>query len=339
VVDVQGEADLQKDLYHYTDFVGLKGIYEQGEIWATNSQYLNDISEMQLGPEAIIAAIFINALPKPQQVSQIQKDLDELKSIQTALGDEEFKRSVRAEDSHARAKFRRLAKDLHISSEGARGFRAAREVYHEIMDACEVALEDTTCFVFSLSKQPDQLSQWRAYARDGVCIEFSAEALREYLKSAPALRARMQSVTYYDGETIPPEAFSNPIISWADERRTQLIADSFDQDSRKAVIGQEMMTHVAFLKDIHFSEEEEVRIAVQGNPNHFTTHRYGMVPRMKLPITSDAIRSVIVGPSAHSELRVQSLRTYFDNWGFKNEPHGSSGHIRVDKSSIPYRDW
>jgi hypothetical protein len=217
------------------------------------------------------------------------------------------------------------------------------EIATEIAEAFRSAMTDTTCFVFSLSKEPDQLSQWRAYAKDGVCIQFSAEALCKNLSSAPGLRARMQSVEYYDEnatveELAKLEDYARPIIDWARTRRAELIADGVDEDTRKVIIGQELLTRLAFVKDIHFEEEGEVRIAVQGNPNHFTTHRYGIVPRMKLPITPDAIRSVIVGPAAHAELRVQSLRTYFDNWGFKNDPN-SRGAIKVEPSEVPYRDW
>jgi hypothetical protein len=53
VIDVECQRFRNDDLYHYTDFTALKSIYEKGEIWATNSQYLNDISEMKLGPKAI----------------------------------------------------------------------------------------------------------------------------------------------------------------------------------------------------------------------------------------------------------------------------------------------
>lgn len=335
--DVQYENRLRGRLYHYTDFAGLKGIYEEGEIWATNSQYLNDISEMQLGPKAIIGALFRKIIPDQQDVSRLKKDTEELQAIQSTMAKEEFKRALESEDSAAAVAFRRLAEVIHKFAEHWKDFTP--ELLDEIAAACVVALADTTCFIFSLSKEKDQLSQWRAYARDGVCIEFSAKALRDNLASAPALRARMQSVIYHHEDKIPPAAFSNPLISWANARRAQLITDGIDLDARKATIGQEMMTQVAFVKDIHFKEEKEVRIAAQGDPNHFTSNRYGMVPRMKIPITSDAIRSVIVGPSAHAELRVKSLRKYFDHQGFKKDSNNASPHIGVDKSSIPYRDW
>jgi hypothetical protein len=339
VVDLEWEPDLQEDLYHYTDFAALQSIYEKGEIWATNAQYLNDISEMQLGPRAILGSSLRLLLPDMEVASQLKKDTEEFQAIQSAMDKDEFKKAMNDEDSDAAAKFRRLAESIHEMAESQRRFDPRSRLFTEIREACKVALEDTNCFIFSTSKQPDQLSQWRAYARDGVCIEFSASALCNSLELTPASRAKMKSVIYYDGKTILPETFGNPIISWANERRSQLIADGLDQDGRTTKIAEEMMTQVALVKDFHFEEEGEVRIAVQGNPNHFTTpSRYGIVPRMKVPITPDAIRSVIVGPAAHTELRVQSLRTYFENVGFKNDP-SNRGQIEVKPSAVPYRDW
>jgi hypothetical protein len=100
-----------------------------------------------------------------------------------------------------------------------------------------------------------------------------------------------------------------------------------------------MMLKIAYLKDITFLEENEVRLAVQGNPNPFTPHRYGLVPRMRLPVEPKAIDSVIVGPGAHSDLRWQSLRSYFDNTSFKRVEAGPGGEIKVYASRVPYRDW
>jgi hypothetical protein len=342
VVDVECENDLQEDLYHYTDFAALKSIYENGEIWATNSQYLNDISEMQLGPKAIMGAFMGPRLsPALAPLLRLEPVAERLKTTKesTSSDDEEGQKRLKAE----------IEAELPSILDAVKTFvepfkELGLEALKEIGAACEHAMTDTTCFVFSLSKEPDQLSQWRAYAKDGVCIHFSAETLRKSLSSAPADRARMWSVRYYDEnatleEHAKLEDYARPIIEWAGERRAQLIANGVDEAPRKVMIGQELMRWLAFVKDFHFEEEGEVRIALQGDPNHFTTpSRYGIVPRMKLPITANAISSVIVGPSAHTELRVQSLRTYFDNRGFKNGPI-SRGQIEVKPSTVPYRDW
>lgn len=43
------DAELPELVYHYTDIFGLQGVYEKSELWATNSSYLNDTSELEIG--------------------------------------------------------------------------------------------------------------------------------------------------------------------------------------------------------------------------------------------------------------------------------------------------
>ena len=70
-----------ESLFHYTDFGALQGIYESGEVWATNSSYLNDISEMQLGPKVIMEVLLKRTGSKGEAVSA------QLHSIQSMLSD------------------------------------------------------------------------------------------------------------------------------------------------------------------------------------------------------------------------------------------------------------
>ncbi|BBY47633.1 hypothetical protein MARA_11010 [Mycolicibacterium arabiense] len=310
MVHIEHDDDLPPYLYHYTDYRALQSVFEYGEVWATNSRFLNDISETELGPRAL-----------QQRFGELQDARqDELLAYFEMLREE--KRTLEPEDE---AVLRPLAEE--------------RDLYGELQGACEAAVLDTTCFIFSMSKELDQLSQWRAYAKNGVCIRFSTEALLRGLSDAPALKATLRNVKYYDGH-VTNEEYLQPVVEFAMQRRLDLIGgDCNDTDERNSVIGREMMLMIAYLKDITFREENEVRLAVQGTPNHFTPHRYGLVPRLKLPIKPDAIDSVIVGPGAHSDLRCQSLRTYFDNTSFKRAEVASSVGIDVYRSQVPYRDW
>ena len=308
MVNVEADPSLEDVLYHYTDFTALKSIFENGEVWATNSRYLNDATETELGPASIIDYAAASQQSINDQIG------DYLRGVDGKLTDED--------ETHLRR--------LH----------EMRVLASEIQGACRHALRDNTCFVFSLSMAPDQLSQWRAYAKDGVCIGLSTKALLLSLESAPALRATMRKVNYYRDPERGWDSLES-IVQFAASRRQELVSAGWvDEAARNLTIGQEMMLKIAYLKDASFEEEREVRIAVQGYPNHFTPHRYGLVPRIKIPITMDAVVSVVVGPGAHSELRQQSVRAYFDNWGFKNDRQsGSRGDISVTSSRIPYRDW
>jgi hypothetical protein len=97
------------------------------------------------------------------------------------------------------------------------------------------------------------------------------------------------------------------------------------------------------MKDSNFREEGEVRIVeISHDPDLFTPHRYGMVPRRTIPVPAGAIQSVRVGPSAHEELKQRSLIRYFLNVGFGGNPLPPVGErVRplVPRSSIPFRDW
>ena len=308
MVDVGRDDDLESTLFHYTDFRALQSIYEKGEVWATNSRYLNDLTETRLGPAAII-----NTLRDREKAEndEITRYLDEVPEGPL-------------EEEH-RAYLREVA--------------GRRNPWSELRGACDHALTDTTCFIFSLSRVPDQLSQSRAYAKDGVCVEFVTDELLTGLTDAPVKGADVRRLNYFDGGNIDAE-YLDPIVDFMKERRVQLIGEGCtDVGLRDVVIGQELMLKIAFLKDIHFQEEKEVRIAVQGNPNHFTPNRYGLMPRIKLPITPYAIRSVIVGPGAHAELRAQSLHTFFEEVSFKTDPVSPPSEIEVYESAVPYRDW
>jgi hypothetical protein len=318
VVNVQCEPGLQDTLYHYTDFSALQSIWEKGELWATNARYLNDITETQLGPSAIHVALIERDLTLANEMLQeVRKHSPEPGSGESmTISDADNKKLQKLDVKRAR--------------------------FREIRGACDHAMVDNTCYIFSLSREADQLSQWRAYAKDGVCIGFSTGELCDGLAEAPETKvtgANMQNVRYPDVDDVRAD-FSNPIIDFAIKRRAELIAEGCDNlEVRNTAIGQEMLMAVAFLKHRKFEEEKEVRLAVLGFPNHFTPHRYGIVPRIKLPIRPQAIQKIIVGPGAHAELRVQSLRTYFENQSFNNNVASPLADIDVFKSSIPYRDW
>ncbi|MEU6190491.1 hypothetical protein [Nocardia sp. NPDC047038] len=47
--DINAEYSNDKQLYHYTDINGLKGILDSGEIWLTHMAYLNDSQEFEYG--------------------------------------------------------------------------------------------------------------------------------------------------------------------------------------------------------------------------------------------------------------------------------------------------
>src|SRR6478672_8403955 len=77
---------------------GTQNIYENGELWATNSQYLNDISEMQLGPKAIMGVL----LGPPLLAAQPLVERVQAMEATTSSDDDEGQKHLRAEILAAR---------------------------------------------------------------------------------------------------------------------------------------------------------------------------------------------------------------------------------------------
>jgi hypothetical protein len=65
-------------LYHYTDVVGLNGIIETNELWATSAYFLNDSAEVIYGYGALDEALkdWIAVNPRPEESLALALALD-----------------------------------------------------------------------------------------------------------------------------------------------------------------------------------------------------------------------------------------------------------------------
>jgi hypothetical protein len=209
----------------------------------------------------------------------------------------------------------------------------------EIRDAIEdKETQYVDNYIACLTEHGDQLSQWRGYAREGYCVGFDTKSL---LKSIGEDRV-IRRVHYYDESTNDQYA-SRMIWIAKSYRNLMLTQDDMDETFRRYVIMKQLLVDAAFMKDSNFAEEREVRIVeINGTPDLFTPHRYGMVPRSTVPIPPGAVKSVTVGPSAHEEIKQRSLRNYFIRVGFGGSelpPMAERVRPIVRRSSIPFRDW
>ena len=157
VVDVECENDLQEDLYHYTDFAVLKSIYENGEIWATNSQYLNDISEMHLGPKAIMGVLMKPFLVDQELLSRIEPVVERLQTLGESISSDDFQAMNEEGQKALKTEIDGIPGILSFADDLQKAFDPfmdfPRKLVTEIApiaEACQHAMTDTTCFVFSL---------------------------------------------------------------------------------------------------------------------------------------------------------------------------------------------
>lgn len=287
---IEGQR-LPSTLYHYTDIYGLQGIYEKGELWATNGLYLNDTSELSLGLLAVTLEIQRRRIALLERINRRLRAGEGL-GPNPELGELDI---------------------LYDIVEGSRHY--------------------SQCYVISLSAKHDQLSQWRAYAKDGYCIGFATAELKKCLTEDQYI-GRVQ---YGDKST---DLHAKKIVRFSRALWRASADWDFDDDLRKFIVMSQIVKEAAFVKDSNFVEEKEVRIIeANATPNHFTaSQRFGMTPRKKIPINEKCITSVTVGPGAHKDLRTRSLFWYFGQTPFMKD--SSSKRVpEVKGSVIPYRDW
>ncbi|WP_064393514.1 DUF2971 domain-containing protein [Mycobacteroides chelonae] len=322
-LEVTSDTDLPKSVYHYTDIVGLHGIWESGQLWATGSRFLNDTSELKLG------VLVVRGTVARRQAELAQENLDNLKR---ALEEGEPP----------------MVSDIIDASKSAN--RAEIAELDEISLATKEAERYMHCHIACLSEKRDQLSQWRGYAREGYCIGFNTQMLLESLGENRVMRrvhypADGDERINVDENENRYEAYANEVVNYAKSLRQRLlpfVADC-DDELRRWMLSKDLTVHAAFLKDGSFREECEVRIVeVNGKPDTFTPHRYGMVPQIFIPIPDGCIESITIGPTAHKELKLLSLFDYTRAVRFKKrDGMAPDSEIAPDiwNSTIPFRDW
>jgi Arc/MetJ family transcription regulator len=317
--DISGmgsDQDLPDTLYHYTDINGLQGIWEKGHLWATGFRFLNDTSELRLG------MILLKSKVARRQVELYEENLE---TVQREL-------ELRKDEQPVN--------DAFFATLKAKNAPELSEL-EEISAAAEDAEKYMHSHIACLSERDDQLSQWRAYAREGYCVGFDTKLLLESLNDDQVMRR----VHYYD-ETAN-EAYASPIIEIAKQHRRVMLEHpdlaDFDEEGRKWIMARRMTVHASFVKDTGFSEEKEVRIVeINGTADCFTPNRYGMVPRIFIPLPDGCIRSVTIGPTAHKDLKLRSMFDYFWAVRFKNrDGRPPKGELipTLRNSRIPFRDW
>jgi hypothetical protein len=133
--------------------------------------------------------------------------------------------------------------------------------------------------------------------------------------------------------------FKDPPDKW----KFSLSEDDPRSEDRKWLLAQRLSVHASFMKDRNFSEEKEVRIVeINGEPDLYTPHRYGMVPRIFIPLPEGCIQSIRIGPTAHKDLKTRSLFDYVHAVRFKKQegkPPNDAVVPDVYGSTIPFRDW
>lgn len=148
-------------IYHYTNASGLKGILESKHIFATNTRYLNDLSEINYG--------------KGLGETIVRSRLESERACLLAWTDELLRKDTDKAKASARTEY-----DSQIDQ---------KSIAFNILDSLlklmfNVPLFDRDYYASSFCEAGDLLSQWRGYANRGggyaigICVKRNRLSVR-----------------------------------------------------------------------------------------------------------------------------------------------------------------
>ncbi len=323
---IQKVSQTCSELFHYTTAVGLQGIIQSQQLWATNISYLNDAEEH--------TGFFDRRLPRLLQ-EPIQRALDELKD--TDFG-KKYLEAVGGTDN--------ARKDL--------------ETFATVIRT--VTLRFNTPYVISFCRalSPETakdglLSQWRGYGVDGgYAIVLGTAAIETLLdeesKGFNYQTLRWGDVEYYDQDStqVLPET-----VEWEKAIQDAYYRFLITKNQNEFDTTLEPVTALSCLhKHRGFREEAEVRIvAIPANPEifeasqkagdkqpkkpiHFMTRNGILIPYIKLfgkggdgAEKKLPIKKIIVGPHPDKLKRQKAVSLML-------EQHEIDAEVTV--SDIPY---
>jgi Protein of unknown function (DUF2971) len=294
---------LSQPLYHYTNQLGLLGIVENEELWATKIQYMNDSTEF--------SAIF----------NMVANRLDSEEHKTPTIPPPSLEGSVTADALRAVCDLD-LPWSLPIPSRSMmlRAFAAASSA----ANVC----------VVSLCTNGDLLSQWRGYARGdyGYSIGFNAHKLVDFSEKGnfvlrpcvydTELQNRIvdEICKYYLASTIVNELaiiqqFTATVISYGAFFKDP----SSSQEDEWRLVSRPLAD-----RELYFRKGKSMIIP------------YGKKMEFHGSSANTPIDDVVVGPCPHMDLSVEAVTTLLHG----KQPTLSGGVKPVVRpSAIPYRDW
>jgi hypothetical protein len=208
---------------------------------------------------------------------------------------------------------------------------AASVIHHSLINAETSNNDLNPLYVFSLSSEKDQLSQWRAYG--SYAIEFDEELLRENV----SILARC----IYD--------LNEKIIRSTSEVKKSVSVIAEEMEKHEGSLGPYgydsmiyLMYDAATFKHDGFIEENESRIIVPDDDRHETQYRprNGMlIPYIEIELPLDCIKSIQLGPMENQDLAYISMLDFAKkierDW--QCDTSNIEYWLQVEKSLIPYR--
>jgi hypothetical protein len=299
-------------LYHYTSQHGFRGIIHDGLLWMTNIRYLNDSSE------------YLHSLDLIKNYMEEYISKNERICLYDKLSDSEsFIMDWNKKDI--------IDKRIHI--------------YNRVISRRESDIDSLgSVYVFSLSKNKNDLNQWRGYCPSGIgyCIEFDMDELRSRVSNG-----EYQECIYTKNEKneLIENTFNNLESLYKQD------SDQFKEETKKILKNDHLedvdiiyFLHIisilficSYIKHESFISENECRIVITDHKDIKIEYREGnftMIPYTVVDLKKDnklPITKIIIGPTPHPDLSVMSINNYMKSEGYND--------VKVEYCNIPYRSW
>ncbi len=204
-------------------------------------------------------------------------------------------------------------------------------------------------YVISFSENGDSLSQWRGYSwrTSGVCIGFNGGHLLGQLSVMREEISGNESAYGYLAKCVYKPSEQNARIDTLIDFLLESIKGKENDDPSVVAHLGTFMSMVPIIapvfKDQAFEEEEEWRVIVHSIAPIFKNakFRFGdsmLIPYLEMPLESEpgvmsgAIKTIVIGPTPHKDLSLDSVRRLVEmQFGFPPEI--------VSNSEVPYRHW
>lgn len=207
-----------------------------------------------------------------------------------------------------------------------------RNLFKRIKGYLQLIDQNHIC-ISSFCKEGDLLSQWRGYGNQGkgYAIGFDLKSLSRIAKNENFVLWPCVYDTYLQHELV-----AYLVDNWAKKFASSNLND-------KNILGEidlDVCRIAPILKDESFSEEKEWRL-ISSMVSHksprfaFRAGQYSLIPYYNFPISDDISRtcidSIVIGPSPHMELALNSLETFLASQGISR--------TKITNSKIPFRNW
>jgi hypothetical protein len=294
---VPNHPSIDDCLFHYTTAGGLKGILENKCIWASDSAFLNDSSEIRYAGWAV--------------EGHLKNMIEEIKLSNPAPDSQEQKRlNVIGQAKEALANFNRV----------------------EEYTGSAPYIVDGATYVSCFTANPDQLSQWRGYGGQGYSVGFTRDSLNKLIVEGDPRPVVGKVIQVGYGQPAVNELFREIYDFFKNYPDPPFLLPSA---TGLITTVSAILPQLAKVKHDAFKEEQEWRVVVSryaSGPASTLYFREGprLIPYLKLRFNPSDVAFVYIGPGGDFHDK-RALRAFLMANGY------DVNRVWIEHSSAPFR--